>query len=134
MNKENLIWKYFLEQKVYEVSLIILWIIIGSTLLYGFPMAIGLGMGDGWSRLCENFDYVPYRMSSDNVIEYKCPLLASWFEGFMWLIVFTFIGLMLFLWFNSNWKKATEKAEEEFKKRKITIEHLKKEGRNSSQA
>ncbi|KKN67345.1 hypothetical protein LCGC14_0462090 [marine sediment metagenome] len=111
MNKENLIWKYFLEQKVFEILLVVGFLLIGYMVVVGVPMAIGFNLGGGYSNSCSG-NYL------QNIDAKICTNGDAWLEGFIWLMLVGMLGYIISIWFKSNWKEATEKVEKEFKKRK----------------
>ena len=110
MKKEykNRILKYFLEQKAYEILNVVGYLLVGYMIFVGLPMALGLGIGDSYSKLCGN---------SWVIIE-ECSLISIWFEGAFYLVMVSLFFWIIFGWFKSNWEEATEKVEEEIKKRK----------------
>ncbi len=108
---QNLTWKYFLEQKVFEILLVVGFLLIGWMVVIGVPMALGQSIGDGLDDACSGNYW-------RNVDAKECTNGDTWFEGFFYLIVIGLIILVFGVWFFTNWKKATEKAEEEFRKRK----------------
>lgn len=106
MNKQNeirsLTWKYFWKQKITEISLGI----IGLLLLIFIPYILGHSIGDNMHVGC----------GVTNEIE-ECNIIVQWFEGFFYLVVgvmFIFVVIKLLInWITSNWKKANDRAKKD---------------------
>ena len=69
----SLTWNYFLEQKVKEILITS----ISILLIIFIPLMIGSNIGDGYSVECG--DSKDSKDSRD--IEYKCGNIETWFEG-----------------------------------------------------
>jgi len=104
---KKLTQKYFLQQKVREVGLGFLLLIM----IISFPYMVGNSFGDGLDIMCGD---------EVNEIE-ECKGYQTWLEGLWYVIISLGILLIIYLigrlWIESNWEKAELKAEIELEKR-----------------
>jgi uncharacterized membrane protein len=110
-NKKSLTWKYFWEQKSVELSKG--FIILAALIL--IPLMIGSFVGDDSALIC----------GDDQEIVQECGQVYQWFKGLFALFFLFIVGALLFLigmviwdWINDNWERASERADEEIKRRK----------------
>ena len=104
---KKLTWKYFVEQKALEVIGFVAVITLLFFGVFGLPMALGVSIGDGYSKGCGN-DW-------NNVSE--CDGTETWIEGVLYLIGFAGGIFVLYEWFSLNLRKAKKKAEKELKRK-----------------
>lgn len=106
MNKlYRLTWKYFWQQKVKEVSLLIL--ITGSITLLPYYLGRLALLIFGKEKICK----------ISGLDSYNCILRYDhlWDIGFIVLLIILIIILVIYQWIKSNWKKAKRRAEKEIK-------------------
>ena len=101
---KNRIWKYFLEQKAYEVLNVVGYLLVGYMLIVGIPIAVGRSVGDG---MCSYWGILQ-----------ECSIYSTWFEGAFYLIIVSLVSWGIFKWFESNWWHAKWKVEEEIAEQK----------------
>ena len=107
MNEEKkLTWKYFLKQKLKEIS-------IGVTIclvVVFLPYYLGYIVGDNMDIHC----------NGEWVIEdkFECMIIEIWFEGFLYLIIVGSILWIVGTWLWVNWKKAKKKAKKDLRGKK----------------
>lgn len=133
MNKQekDLTWKYFWQQKIWEVTMILLII----SLIIFIPYILGHNIGDGESTSCHG-DFITMVMednafTTQNYWELKeCIIIDEWAEGAGYVLLGLFSlavgGLLLFIllllavdWIDSNWKKANKRAKARVRKIKL---------------
>lgn len=104
--KLKLARKYFIQQKLSEIGLIIL----GLALLVFVPYLLGhIGGEKGNGLICKE------GMQVNSQIE--CNNITLWVQGFMYLLIVILVVLVSFLiyllfatWLSSNWEKAKRRA------------------------
>ena len=115
-HEKDLTWKYFLQQKFYEISITILII----TAIVFIPFLLGHNIGDNISEFCGNSGSYYYPVAEE------CGIIVQWFEGLGYAIlgvlslVFAFfvlnmIRLLILYWIETNWDKATDRAKKEIR-------------------
>ena len=104
MNKQRkLIWKYFLQQKLKEILMVVG---LGLAMVF-LPYYAGYFVGDNIDINCggELVD-----LGIGNGGEAVCSKMDIWMEGLLYMTAIGFIIFILVLWVKSNWRKAKRKA------------------------
>ena len=124
--ENSLTLKYFFQQKITEISLIIL---IISSIIF-IPYLLGHNIGDGESTSCSGefirMVYEDSAFTSQNYWELnECSKTAEWAEGVLYVFALAILGFLLYwtymlmlYWVHCNWEKAKKRAKAYIRKAK----------------
>lgn len=109
-NIKSLTWKYFIQQKLYEISMFIFWIILGILVLIIIPITLGFLTNDWLSSEEPAIHNIYFNHWLDGIIT---MIFAFIILFFLWKIF-----LVFFSWIQSNWEMAKERAKRDVRRKK----------------